>query len=129
MRSLVGKGSNVNCEARDKSKPILKAIEKDYSKIPDELIQNQAPLHCTNEYGIIYSLKISLKCIDAETLLHNAETLLHIAGGIKSHAIVKLFIDNSADPFKKNKNSKLSLVYAKVILMNMSIIYINNIRY
>jgi len=122
MRSLVGKGSNVNCEARDKSKPILKAIEKDYSKIPDELIQNQAPLHCTNEYGIIYSLKISLKCIDAETLLH-------IAGGIKSHAIVKLIMYFYADPFKKNKNSKLSLMYAKVILMNMSIIYIKNIRY
>ena len=51
IKTLLERGINVNCEAKDKSTPILKAIEKDYSKIVEELIQKQASLYCTNEYG------------------------------------------------------------------------------
>lgn len=54
---LIEKGINVDCQANDKSTPLLKAIEKGYLEIARLLLKNKAFTHYVNDNGGCCSLK------------------------------------------------------------------------
>lgn len=57
VSTLIEHNVDVNCEAKNKVTPMIIAIEKDYLKVAQLLLDNNAFVHCTNEnLGIIASV-------------------------------------------------------------------------
>lgn len=61
VRTLIDRKIDVNCVAKDRTTPLMRAVEKNYLKIAEVLLMNDAIPQCINENGgIIHLLNILL---------------------------------------------------------------------